>query len=196
MIRTYSVRLRPTKQQSSDLHRILGVCCELYNAALQERRDAWKVCRKRITYYDQTRELTQLRKVDAETALVPVHIARDPLRRVARAFDDFFRRCKTGRNPGYPRFRAKHRYDSFGTYRCRIEGETIRMPGMRIRFKNHRELRGTSQRCFNCGRVKKKELSERWHSCECGANLHRDHNAALNVLSLGQRLVDLLAEAR
>jgi transposase len=40
----------------------------------------------------------------------------------------------------------------------------------------------TSQTCSGCGAVRKKELSERWHSCACGAELHRDHNAALNIL--------------
>jgi putative transposase len=39
----------------------------------------------------------------------------------------------------------------------------------------------TSQVCSSCGAVKKKELSERWHSCECGCELDRDHNAALNI---------------
>jgi putative transposase len=43
--------------------------------------------------------------------------------------------------------------------------------------------RHTSQTCSACGAVKKKTLSERWHSCECGAELHRDHNAALNILA-------------
>jgi putative transposase len=45
--------------------------------------------------------------------------------------------------------------------------------------------RYTSQVCSGCGTVKKKELSERWHSCECGTELDRDHNAALNILWLG-----------
>ena len=43
--------------------------------------------------------------------------------------------------------------------------------------------RYTSQICSGCGVVKKKQLSERWHSCECGCELDRDHNAALNVLA-------------
>ena len=43
----------------------------------------------------------------------------------------------------------------------------------------------TSQVCSGCGTVRKKELSERWHSCECGTELDRDHNAALNILSKG-----------
>jgi len=43
----------------------------------------------------------------------------------------------------------------------------------------------TSQLCSSCGTVRKKDLSERWHSCECGAELDRDVNAALNILSRG-----------
>ncbi len=43
----------------------------------------------------------------------------------------------------------------------------------------------TSQVCSGCGTVRKKTLEERWHSCECGTELDRDHNAALNILRLG-----------
>ncbi len=46
--------------------------------------------------------------------------------------------------------------------------------------------RGTSQRCSSCGEVEKKALSVRMHNCQnCGLSLHRDHNAALNILALG-----------
>jgi putative transposase len=46
----------------------------------------------------------------------------------------------------------------------------------------------TSQACSGCGVIVHKGLSVRWHSCpECGTNLHRDHNAALNILRLGQQ---------
>jgi putative transposase len=46
----------------------------------------------------------------------------------------------------------------------------------------------TSQVCSGCGAVVKKSLDERWHSCECGTELDRDHNAALNILALGRRV--------
>jgi putative transposase len=46
--------------------------------------------------------------------------------------------------------------------------------------------RYTSQICSGCGQVRRKELSERWHSCECGCELDRDHNAAINILRLGR----------
>ena len=41
----------------------------------------------------------------------------------------------------------------------------------------------TSQVCSDCGAIVKKELKERWHSCECGCELHRDVNAAMNILT-------------
>jgi putative transposase len=45
---------------------------------------------------------------------------------------------------------------------------------------------GTSQLCSGCGRAVPKDLSVRWHTCpygDCGLSLHRDHNAALTILS-------------
>jgi putative transposase len=45
----------------------------------------------------------------------------------------------------------------------------------------------TSQACSGCGVIVAKGLSVRWHTCpDCGTSLHRDHNAALNILRLGQ----------
>jgi putative transposase len=46
----------------------------------------------------------------------------------------------------------------------------------------------TSQLCSGCGQIVKKERDERWHSCECGCELDRDHNAALNILFRGQEV--------
>jgi putative transposase len=45
----------------------------------------------------------------------------------------------------------------------------------------------TSQRCSHCGAIARKELSERWHSCSCGCELDRDHNAAINILRAGKQ---------
>jgi putative transposase len=41
----------------------------------------------------------------------------------------------------------------------------------------------TSQMCSGCGQIKPKPLSQRWHECDCGLSLHRDHNAAINILN-------------
>jgi hypothetical protein len=49
--------------------------------------------------------------------------------------------------------------------------------------------RFTSQICSGCGQVRKKNLSERWHVCECGTELDRDVNAAINILARGKALL-------
>ncbi|MEW5996464.1 MAG: transposase [Candidatus Micrarchaeota archaeon] len=44
------------------------------------------------------------------------------------------------------------------------------------------EPANTSSGCSSCGSVQKKSLAERWHKCGCGASMHRDLNAAINML--------------
>ncbi len=46
------------------------------------------------------------------------------------------------------------------------------------------DARGTSQACSNCGQVVEKPLFQRVHACECGCTLHRDVNAARNILGV------------
>lgn len=45
--------------------------------------------------------------------------------------------------------------------------------------------RGTSQACSACGQIVVKDLSQRQHKCPCGCSLHRDVNAARNILARG-----------
>lgn len=44
----------------------------------------------------------------------------------------------------------------------------------------------TSQKCSSCGLIVKKSLSTRTHNCMCGCELHRDVNAAKNILNLAR----------
>jgi len=45
--------------------------------------------------------------------------------------------------------------------------------------------KGTSQHCWNCLNKVPKELSERWHSCQCGESLERDENSAKLIKRIG-----------
>ena len=130
MIRSYQLRIRPNKEQVALLNYQLGVLCELYNAALQERKEAWKLQRKSLGLYDQYNELTQLRQdPEDNTKDIASEICRDPLRRVDLAFRGMFRRRKVGKKPGYPRYRSMSRYDSFcaGTGAFQLKDNKIRV---------------------------------------------------------------------
>ncbi|MFN4074134.1 MAG: RNA-guided endonuclease InsQ/TnpB family protein, partial [Thermus sp.] len=113
MVKAFKYRLYPTKPQTRDLERTLELCRQLYNAALQERRDAYKKAGRTIGFYEQQRHLPEIRAGLPEYKKVYSQVLQDVLHRVDRAFQGFFRRVKKGQKPGYPRFKGKGRYDSF-----------------------------------------------------------------------------------
>ena len=147
MIRAFRYPLRPTKAQEATLNTWLAQCCELYNAALQERRDAWRKQRVSVTRFDQSQELTGLR-ADVEWSATPVEVQRSALARIDRAFQAFFRRVTARHNPGFPRFRSRDRYNSFSISRgglnnrsYRVAGDLVYLPKVgAIRFHKYRPL--------------------------------------------------------
>ena len=54
-------RLRPTARQHVALAACVDAHRELYNAALQERRDGWAHSKTRIRYGDQSAQLSEIR---------------------------------------------------------------------------------------------------------------------------------------
>lgn len=99
---------------------------ELYNAALQERRDAYRSTGKSPSNYDQQKSLIEVRAVRPEFAAIHTHLLQDALTRLDRAFAAFFRRCREGDTPGYPRFKGRYRYDSF-TFKDAANGNGVKL---------------------------------------------------------------------
>ena len=112
MRRAYKFRLRPTARQHIALATCVDAHRELYNAALQERRDAWGTSRTRIGYGDQSAQLKEIRALRPDLAVWSFSSQQATLRRLNRAFEGFFQRLKTGARPGYPRFKGKAHFDT------------------------------------------------------------------------------------
>jgi putative transposase len=110
--RAYRFRLRPTARQHVALGHCLASHRELYNAALQERRDAWRLRGTGVAYGDQSAQLKDIRAVRPDVAGWSFSSQQATLRRLNRAFAGFFRRVQAGETPGYPRFKSAHRFDS------------------------------------------------------------------------------------
>lgn len=110
--RAFKMRAYPTAQQAGRANRLLGVHCELYNAALQERRDAWKMAGVSVSYGDQSGQLRAIRSVRPDVAEFSFTAQQQTLRRLKRSFDGFYRRAKTGTKAGFPRFRSRARFDT------------------------------------------------------------------------------------
>src|ERR1700730_16050818 len=106
-------RLYPTDAQTEALDEHLGEACRLYNAALQERRDAYQRGGLSLNYYDQANQLKDIRAA-GNLGLANFSASQDVLRRVDKTFKAFFRRVKAGTaKPGYPRFKSRRRFDSY-----------------------------------------------------------------------------------
>lgn len=110
--RNYSYRLKLRPSQHRALEAVLEAQRLLYNAALQERCDAWAKARCSISYVDQCYSLTQIRRDDETFRSLPMCLSRGTLKRLDLAFQAFFRRVKAGQTPGFPRFKPMSRFDS------------------------------------------------------------------------------------
>lgn len=124
---------------------MLDLCRELYNAALQERRDAWGVSCTRINYFSQSAQMTYIRQERSDIAGYYSMVFEECLRRVARTYDAFFQRCLKGQRLGFPRYKSKDRYNSF-TYRqrgFRLEGDKLRLSKLgSVRLRLSRPVEG------------------------------------------------------
>jgi len=110
--RAYRFRAYPTSGQAPRLTQCLRDHQQLYNAALEERREAWRMCRVSIRYGQQSAQLKEIRAADPDQSRWSFSSQQATLRRLDKAFAAFYRRGKTGAKPGYPRFRSVDRWDS------------------------------------------------------------------------------------
>ncbi len=107
-------RLYPSRSQETALLDMLGLHQRLYNAALEQRKAAWRLQRKSLSAYDQMRDLTDLRADDERYSGLNAQSAQVTLHRLHLAFASFFLRCKKGETPGFPRFKAFDRFSGWG----------------------------------------------------------------------------------
>jgi putative transposase len=114
--RAYKLRAYPTRPQQGRAVRLLADHCELYNAALQERREAWRMRKVRIRYDDQSAQLKEIRAADpAGHGRHSFTAQQQTLRRLNTVFAAYLRRVRdakgSARRIGYPRFKPDQRFN-------------------------------------------------------------------------------------
>jgi putative transposase len=126
--RAYKLRAYPTRPQEGRAVRLLADHCDLYNAALQERRDAWRMRKVSVSYGQQSAQLREIRAADPQGQGRHSFTAQQQtLRRLNSVFVAYFHRVRDaeqanqrarrkGENPkerkiGYPRFKPHQRFD-------------------------------------------------------------------------------------
>ena len=166
--RTYRYRLHPTVRQTQALTRQLHYQCELYNAALEERRGAWNWEERPVTYFDQCKTLTGLIDVRPEVLSSGVTLCRGTLKRLDRAFASFYHREGSGENPGFPRFKSAQRWDSLqwedkSGWTLKGAERRLRLLGIgEVKMNYHRPLVGVPKAI-----TVKREGTKWWVSVRC-----------------------------
>jgi putative transposase len=154
MKKTYRYRLYPTKKQETILNQQLTLCCELYNAALQERRDAYSMCGERISFTQQSAQLPEIKLIRPECNTIYSQVLQDVLHRVDKAFKAFFRRCQAGQTPGHPRFKSLLRYESITYPQMGFgideQGKLSLSKIGHIKMVQHRPFKGVVKTCTIC----------------------------------------------
>jgi putative transposase len=168
----FKYRLYPTKEQRRLLEQQLEECRWLYNRLLEERQRAWEERQESVRLFDLHRMLPLLKAERPTLTRVQSQVLQNVAVRIDLAFQAFFRRCKAGEEPGYPRFRGKGRYDSFTSPQvpvgCHLDAEAKRLRVMHVglvKLIPHRPLEGTPKTA-----TISRSSTGKWYvcfSCEC-----------------------------
>jgi putative transposase len=160
------IRLYPTTRQAAALAVMLDVTRELYNALLQQRRDAYRLRKVKITAKMQYAEITALRAEDGRLRAVYREAEDAVLHRLELAMRAFFRRCKRGDTPGFPRFKSWQRWQQLefphGDRALRFDQTPQRMsvPGVgAVKLRKGRQVPAAYGRAW-VGRK-----NDRWYAC-------------------------------
>jgi len=168
--KAFQCRLRPTKSQAKLLQAQLDECRLLYNELLSQRKIAHEELNLSISKYQQLMFLPMLKEERPALKTVHSQVLQNVVDRLDKSFQAFFRRCKAGEKPGFPRFQGVHRYDSFCYPQSgfNLLGKEISLSKIGcIRVKMHRPIEGEIKTC-----TLKKSASGAWDitfSCEVKA---------------------------
>jgi putative transposase len=151
-LKTFVYKLRPTPAQAAILTETVETCRHLYNHALSERKTAYQERGESIGFARQSASLPSLKRESPYLPRVHSQVLQDVLHRVDRAFQAFFRRVKSGKKPGYPRFKGKGWYDSFAYPQWRNgvklqQGRLILSKIGALRLHKDRPLEGAPKTC-------------------------------------------------
>jgi putative transposase len=163
------IRLYPTTHQAAALAVMLDVTRELYNALLQQRRDAYRLRKVTVTAKMQYAEIAALRAEDGRLRAVYGESEDAVLHRLDLAMTAFFRRCKRGEIPGYPRFKSSRRWQQVefphGDRALHFDRaqRCVRIPGIgAVRLRKGRQVPLTYGRAWVVSK------DGRWYACfEC-----------------------------
>ena len=109
--KAFKYRIYPNQEQEKTLNNTLATCRYLYNNALEARVKYYRETKKSLSYVDQANALSKLKNPYQQ--VVHSQVLQDTLKRLDKAYKAFFNGLKKKQRVGFPRFKSKHRFNSF-----------------------------------------------------------------------------------
>lgn len=122
---SYKFCIYPNVKQENLIQRTFGCCRFVFNHFLAERMEQYKQDGKAPTRFQQDKELTTLKKSLEWLREVDSTALQASLQALDVAYQNFFRRIKKGRKPGYPKFKSKR--DHRKSYKSKCIGTNIKV---------------------------------------------------------------------
>jgi putative transposase len=169
MRKMFQYRIFPTKKQEKLLNETLQECRWLYNHLLEMRQTAYEQEGKSLSCYQQQATYPILKQERPSLNTVHSQVLQNVAVRIDLALKAFFRRCKAGEKPGFPRFRGADRYDSFtypqSGFKIDDQGKLYGSAIGHIKIVLHRPMRGKIKTL-----TIQRSSTGKWYasfSCEC-----------------------------
>src|SRR5215207_9672408 len=145
--KAFLYRLYPSRSQAKVLDATLETCRFFYNDCLAERKTAYQERGETIGKYEQLRRVSERKATNPWAKNVHSHVLQTVVQDLDKAFDAFFRRVKAGETPGYPRFKGRNRWRSFGFKEYgngyKVDGRRLKISGVgRVAVRWHRPIEG------------------------------------------------------
>ena len=142
---TYKFRLDPTDEQKTLLNKHFGSVRWTYNYFLNQRKEEYLNNKKSLNYYDQSAELTKIKKVNEWLKEINSQALQYSLKCLDMAYQGFF-----NKRTQFPRFKSKKSKNSFTIpQNVRYDGTKLIIPKFLdgIEMIMERKIKGTIKHC-------------------------------------------------
>ena len=147
-IKSYKFRLYPNSEQKTLLEKTFGCCRFVYNHYLAKSIEDYENTRKSNSCNQNCKDLTHLKKDYKWLSEVSSTALQQSIRHLDTAHQNFFRKVKQGKTPGFPKFKRKSSNQSFTVPKdspstLAIKENKIQIPKLKfVKFKQDREIQG------------------------------------------------------
>ncbi|MCK5611295.1 transposase [Candidatus Pacearchaeota archaeon] len=143
MRKSYKYRIYPTKSQIGKLENTFSMCRYLYNWNFDERMSVYKSSGENISYSQQQNALPALKSEKPWFGSVHSQVLQDVLKRLDKAYQNFFRKPKTNKAHELPKFKKRGQWNSitYPQFKKRPRENNIKVPKIgNVKIVHHRAI--------------------------------------------------------